>query len=134
MLLLGVFAGVAMILAVVGIYGVIAYSVSQRTHEIGIRVALGAQRGNILRMVVGHGAILALLGLIIGAIGASLLTGLMTSLLFGVKPTDPLTYLAVSVLLGAIAILASYIPADAQPEWIRLRHSGLNRNQCQKKD
>src|SRR5581483_9504003 len=90
MLLLGVFAVAAMILAVVGIYGVISYSVSQRTQEIGIRVALGAQTGDVLKMIVGQGAKLAIIGLVVGIIGAFFLTQLMSSLLFGVRPTDPL--------------------------------------------
>jgi putative ABC transport system permease protein len=108
--LLGIFAAAALVLAAVGIYGVIAYSVTQRTQEIGIRLALGAQRSDVLRLVVGQAAALALAGILIGAAGAALLTRLMTDLLFGVKPFDPLTFGAVAALLGSIALLASYLP------------------------
>ena len=110
MLILGIFAGAALVLAAVGIYGVIAYSVTQRTQEIGIRLALGAQRSDVLRMVMRQSAALALAGIVIGAAGAFVLTRLMTDLLFEVKPFDPLTFLAVSGGLAAIAMLASFIP------------------------
>jgi putative ABC transport system permease protein len=110
MLLLTVFAGAALLLAAVGIYGVIAYSVTQRTQEIGIRMALGAQRGDVLRMIVGQAMALTLTGILIGGVGAFLLTRLMTGLLFNVEPGDPLTFLAVAVVLGIVAACASYVP------------------------
>jgi putative ABC transport system permease protein len=110
MLLLTIFAGAALLLAAVGIYGVIAYSVTQRTPEIGIRMALGAQRGDVLRMVVGQAMALAAAGIAIGGIGALLLTRLMTGLLFNVKPGDPLTFAAVALVLGVVAMVASYLP------------------------
>ena len=110
MVMLGIFAGSALLLAAVGIYGVIAYSVTQRTQEIGIRLALGAQQADVLRMIVGHAAVLALAGILIGAAGAALLTGLMTDLLFGVQPLDPVVFGAVAAILGAVALLAGYIP------------------------
>ena len=110
-LLLGLFAMLALVLAAVGIFGVISYSVVQRTHEIGIRMALGAQRRDALGMVVGHGFKLTLIGLAIGIAGALALTRFLSSLLYSVKPTDPLTFIGVSVLLAAVALLACYIPA-----------------------
>jgi ABC-type antimicrobial peptide transport system permease subunit len=111
MLLLGVFAGVALVLATIGIYGVVAYLVSQNTREIGIRVALGATQRDILSMIVRHGMTLAFSGVAIGLTGAFLLTRLLRSLLFGVAVTDPVTFVGISVLLAFIALLASYIPA-----------------------
>ena len=111
LLLVGLFAVAALALAAVGIYGVVAFSVTRRTQEIGIRMSLGAQRGNILRLVVGEGARMAAFGLVIG-IGASLaITRLISSLLFGISATDPLTFVAVAALLSVVALLASYIPA-----------------------
>jgi putative ABC transport system permease protein len=111
LLLLGGFAALALILASVGVYGLMAYGVSQRTHEIGIRIALGAQRRDVLRLVVGDGAKLAFAGIVIGVLGALALTRLMINLLFEVKPTDPATFAAVAILLSVVALLACYIPA-----------------------
>jgi putative ABC transport system permease protein len=110
MTMLGMFAGAALLLSAVGIYGVIAYGVTQRTQEIGIRLALGAQRGDVLRMVVAQAAWLSLAGIAIGAAGAFLLTRLMTDLLFQVKPFDPLTFAAVAATLAMVALLAGYVP------------------------
>ncbi len=110
MLLLTIFAGAALLLAAVGIYGVIAYSVTERTQEIGIRMALGAQRGAVLRMVITQALVLAVTGIAVGGGGALLLTRLMEGLLFEVKPADPLTFGVVSGILTAVALLASYIP------------------------
>jgi ABC-type antimicrobial peptide transport system permease subunit len=111
MLLLSAFGALALILASIGIYGVISYSVGQRTREIGVRMAVGAQRRNVLGLVLGQGARLAGLGIAIGLVAAIGVTRLMASLLFGVAPRDPLTFFAVPVLLMAIALLACYIPA-----------------------
>ena len=111
MTLLAVFAGVALLLASIGIYGVLSYLVGQRTQEIGVRMALGAQRFDVLRMVLGDGVRMTLLGVGIGIVAALCLTRLMASMLFGVKPTDPLTFAAVALLLCAIALLACYLPA-----------------------
>jgi len=110
-LMLGIFACIALALATVGIYGVIAYSVTQRTHEVGIRMALGAERSDILRLVVGQGLRLALIGVAIGIGGALALTRFLSSLLFGVTATDPLTFIAVSIVMAGVALLACYIPA-----------------------
>jgi putative ABC transport system permease protein len=110
-LLLGIFAVVALILASIGIYGVMSYSVTQRTHEIGIRMALGAQALDVLKLTVGQGLKLVLLGLFIGLAAAFGLTRVMSSLLFGVSPTDPITFVVIPLVLFAAAMLASYIPA-----------------------
>jgi putative ABC transport system permease protein len=110
MLLLSAFAGLALLLAAVGIYGVISYSVSERTHEIGIRMALGAARGTVMRMILGHALALASAGVAAGAAGAFVLTRLMKTLLFGVRPFDPVTFVAVSVLLTLVAALAAWVP------------------------
>ena len=111
LLLLGLFAALALILATVGIYGMMAYRVGQRMHEIGICIALGAQRRDVLWLAVGEGARLAVLGLAIGLAGALGLTRLMASLLFEVRPTDPATFAAVTLLLAAAALVACYLPA-----------------------
>src|SRR5690348_1725524 len=108
---LGIFAGLALLLAAIGLYGVLSYSVAQRTHEIGIRTALGAEKSDVLRMIVGQGIRLALIGVAVGIAGALALTRFLSSLLYGVKPTDPLTFVAVSLILIAVALLACYIPA-----------------------
>jgi putative ABC transport system permease protein len=110
-LLLATFAGIALFLAAIGIYGVMAYAVAQRTQEIGVRMALGAQRLHVLRLVFGQGFVLLAIGTAIGLVGAFGLTRLMHSLLFEVTPTDPLTYSAVVVLLAVVALFACYIPA-----------------------
>jgi putative ABC transport system permease protein len=111
MLLLGIFAGVALLLAAVGIYGVMSYAVSRRTHEIGIRVSLGASRANVVLLVVRQGIVLALIGSAAGMVGALGLSRLMKSLLFGVKPIDPLIFGGVTILLMIVAMAASYLPA-----------------------
>jgi ABC-type antimicrobial peptide transport system permease subunit len=111
MILLGSFAVLALLLSSVGIFGVISYLVGQRTHEIGIRIALGAQRIDVLRLVLGGGAKLALTGIAIGIVAALGLTRLMTNQLFGVSPTDPLTFAGVALVLITVAIAACYIPA-----------------------
>ncbi len=111
MVLLGIFAALALVMSCVGIYGVISYLASQRTHEIGIRLALGAERGEIMRMVLGEGAILALLGVAIGLVAAYGLTRLMANLLFGVSAHDPLSFAGVACLLILVALAACYIPA-----------------------
>jgi putative ABC transport system permease protein len=111
MLLLAVFAAVALALAAVGIYGVMSYSVSRRTHEIGIRLSLGASRAGVMALVVRQGMSLALVGSAAGIVGSLLLSRLMTKMLYGVRPTDPLIFGGVAVVLGLVALAATYIPA-----------------------
>jgi len=111
MLMLAGFAGLALLLGAVGIYGVVNYSVNQRTHEIGIRIALGATSRDVLRLIVGQGMKLILVGVVVGLGGAYLSTRALEHLLFGVSATDPLTFTGVSLLLTAIAFLACLIPA-----------------------
>ncbi len=111
MMLLAVFAVVALALASIGIYGMMSYSVAQRTREIGLRMTLGAQRGNVLRLVIGHGMKLAIAGVVIGLIAAFALTRTMKNLLFGVSATDPVTFVAIALLLALVALLACWVPA-----------------------
>jgi ABC-type antimicrobial peptide transport system permease subunit len=111
LLLLIVFAGLAAVLAAVGIYGVMAYTVQQRTREIGIRIALGASAERVVGMVVRRGLTLAVLGVVLGTAGAYAVTRVLRSLLYGVGERDPLTFVAVAVLLALVALLASWVPA-----------------------
>jgi predicted permease len=111
LLLGGLFAAVALVLAALGVYGVVAFSVTRRTQEIGIRISLGAGRDNILRLVLGEGARIAALGVVIGIAASLAITRLISTLLFGISATDPLTFVAVALLLSAVVLFASYIPA-----------------------
>ena len=111
MLLLGLFAALALVLAAVGIYGVVSYAVSQRTHEIGIRMALGAERGDVLRMVLGQGMKMAAIGVVCGFLGSVVATRALAGMLYGVNTTDPLTFAVVALLLSLVALLACYMPA-----------------------
>jgi putative ABC transport system permease protein len=111
MFLLGVFAAIALVLAAIGIYGVMAYSVSRRTKEIGIRISLGAARAEVLRMVIWQGVTQSLIGSAMGAAAAFLLANLMEKVLYGVRPTDSITFLGVGAILFGTALLAAYVPA-----------------------
>jgi putative ABC transport system permease protein len=125
MLLLSAFAALALALACIGIYGVMAYCAAQRTHEMGIHLAFGARKPDVLRMVLDKGLLLALTGWATGLVGALALTRLLSSLLYDVKPTDPSTFLAVSVILIAVALLACFIPARRAAKvdpMVALRH------------
>jgi len=111
LVLLGVFAGLALLLASIGIYGVMSYSVAQRTREMGIRMALGAQRGGVLKLVVAHGMRLAMAGIVLGAAGSLALTRVLQGQLYAVRPTDPATFTAVATLLAMVALAATLLPA-----------------------
>jgi putative ABC transport system permease protein len=111
MMLLSVFALFALALASIGIYGVMSYAVTQRTREIGLRMTLGAQRGNVLRLVIGDGMKLTLAGVLLGVAAAFALTRTIKSLLFGVSATDPVTFISIALLLLLVALLACWIPA-----------------------
>jgi len=111
LMLLGVFAGAALLLAAVGLYGVIAYAVSQRTREIGIRMALGAARSDVLGLVLRQGMQMAAIGILLGVIGAIGVTRLLVNLLYEIKPTDPLTFVGMSLFLLLVSLFASWLPA-----------------------
>ena len=110
-MLLALFAGLALLLTAIGLYGVMAYSVVQRTQEIGVRIALGAQTGDVMKMVLRQGLTLTVIGLIIGLGAAFALTRLMSAMLYGVRAADPLTYAVIALLLTGVAMLACYFPA-----------------------
>jgi ABC-type lipoprotein release transport system permease subunit len=110
-LMLGAFAAFALLLAIVGVYGVMSYLVTQSTHDIGVRMALGAQRSSILAMVLSHSAVLTIVGIVAGLIGAAVISRVMSTLLFGISTMDIVTFGAAPVILAGIALLASYVPA-----------------------
>jgi len=110
-LLISIFAGVALLLASIGIYGVVSYSVSQQIHHIGVRMALGAGTADILKLVLKQGLVLAIVGVAIGVVAAALLMRLLSSLLFQVQTTDPITFALVVAILFGVALLACYVPA-----------------------
>jgi putative ABC transport system permease protein len=109
--LLGLFSSIALLLSAAGIYGVTAYAVTQRTHEFGIRMALGAQVSDVLKMILGQGMLLIAIGVVIGLAASFALTRLLKTLVFGVSVTDPLTFVAITMVLMLVALLACYIPA-----------------------
>jgi putative ABC transport system permease protein len=111
LVLLGLFSGIALLLSAAGIYGVTAYSVTQRTHEFGIRMALGAQVGDVLGMIIKQGMLLITVGVVLGLVASFALTRLLRTLLFGVSASDPLTFVAITLLLTFVALVACYIPA-----------------------
>ncbi len=111
LVLLGAFAALALLLAAIGIYAVLAYSVARRTHEIGVRMALGARRGDVLRLVLGQGLRVTAIGIVLGVAGALVLTRFLQSLLYEVQPTDPPTFVGVLLLLVTVSVAASYLPA-----------------------
>jgi putative ABC transport system permease protein len=110
-MLTGLFAVVALLLASVGIFGVLNYTVAQRTQEIGLRVALGAQTRDVLRLILGQGVRLVMFGVVLGLVASLALTRVLAGMLFGVTPTDPLTFVAITALLTVVALLACYVPA-----------------------
>ena len=111
MVMLAIAASGALLLALIGIYGVVSYIATERTHEIGIRMALGAQSGDVRGLFLRHGLALTLTGIVLGIGAASLLTPIMSSLLYGVRPLDPATYAVVAIVLAAVALVATYLPA-----------------------
>ena len=129
--LLGVFAGVALLLAAVGIYGVMSYSFSQRTHEVGIRIALGAQRLDILRMAVGEGMRIVVIGLGLGLVGAAIVTQFFRSMLFNVAPIDPLTFGSVAAILAGVRRSLVTFRRGGRREWILLWLYAKNENCCE---
>jgi ABC-type antimicrobial peptide transport system permease subunit len=124
--LIGSLAGVALLLSTIGIYGVMAYYVQQHTRDIGIRVALGGSRGALVRLIVGQGMKVVILGIVVGLAGALLVTRLMSSLLFGVDPVDALTFAAVGTVLAGAAVLACVVPARRA---VRLEPAAVLRNE-----
>jgi len=111
LLVLSVFAGVALILAASGLYGLVAHSVTERTHEIGVRMALGAERRDVIRLVITHGLSMTVAGIVLGVIGAAALSKSLEGLVFGVQPTDPATFVSMAAMLFALSLAACYVPA-----------------------